>query len=265
MHKVKAFAKINLNLHVNARREDGYHLIDSLVIFSPEYFDEISFEKASEFSLKVTGSFAKKTLQNNNLIEKALDLFANETKNKDIKNFSIILNKNLPIASGIGGGSADCAATINFINNYFNLGFSKEQLAKLSLKLGADLPACIYSQPLIFEGIGEKISILPFTLPKFKIVLKTPNIKVETKYIFDEFKKLGKFTDKKNDLQKLSKVKTLKDFASYLKATENSLQAITTNHFKEVSKVLKEFKDDKTCLFSAMSGSGGTCFGVYKG
>ena len=194
MHKVSALAKVNLNLHVVARREDGYHLLDSLVIFAPNYYDEITFEKAPSFSLKVTGKYAEKTLQNSNLIEKALDLLVNETKNINIKNFAITLNKNLPIASGIGGGSADYAATINFINSFFKLGFSKQKLAQLSLKLGADLPACIYSKPLIFEGIGEKISILPFTLPKFKIVLKTPNIKVETKYIFDEFKKLGKFS-----------------------------------------------------------------------
>lgn len=265
MYKVKALAKVNLNLHVVSKRDDGYHLLDSLVIFTPNYYDEITFEKAPSFSLKVTGKYAEKILQNNNLIEKALDLFVSETKNKDIKNFTITLNKNLPIASGIGGGSADYAATINFINSFFKFGFSKQKLTQLSLKLGADLPICIYSKPLIFEGIGEKISILPFTLPKFKIVLKTPNIKVETKYIFDEFKKLGKFTDKKNDLQKLLKIKTLQGFIEYLKTTENTLQAITTYHFKEVDEVLKEFKDDKTCLFSAMSGSGGTCFGIYKG
>jgi 4-diphosphocytidyl-2-C-methyl-D-erythritol kinase len=258
---ITAPAKVNLNLHIVGRREDGYHLLDSLVVFEKSFYDRITFKRAGGFFLNAKDS----SLKNNNLIEKAINLLAEYTNNQDVKNWQIELKKNLPISAGIGGGSSNAAVTLNFINDYFKLNIPIKKLEELALKIGSDVPACLHQKPLIMSGIGEKIDILKQPLPPFKLILKTPAIRVDTKEIFSEFKKQQKpFSLKKNNLKKLNNIKKLDELIDYLKDTENSLQAITTHNYFQVNDTLKELQAMEGCLLARMSGSGGTCFGIFK-
>lgn len=255
---LSAFArpKVNLFLHVKGKREDGYHLLESLVVF-PTGGDKISVREGLGLALTVAGPFAEHVGDTeNNLVLRAAR--ALQDKAKCELGADITLNKNLPVAAGIGGGSADAAATLHLLNQLWNLDFSSRQLKEIGMLLGADVPACLRSRPLMLSGIGEKLADVD-RLPGFAILLINNRRPVVTA---DVFRKL--------DI--LSAPAPVFDFTSdnfdeligALGNCRNDLQVAALEVVPEISRVLYALDNLVGCRLSRMSGSGGTCFGIFE-
>ncbi len=256
MHKFKTFAKINLFLHIIGKREDGYHLLESIFYF-PEIYDEISFKEAEVTKLSITGRFAGKLDEKNNLVIKAFDILKKEFLKK-LPNLNFILEKNLPVSAGIGGGSANAGGVLRELNKYYKLGISNSELYKIGEKLGADVPPCIAFQACFVSGIGEKIDRIN-NFPELNILLVNPLKPVVTSEIFR--KGFANYSDplKDKNFENLS----LGELVSFLKEKKNDLYENALSLLPEISGVVKLIGKQKGCLLSRMSGSGATCFGIF--
>jgi 4-diphosphocytidyl-2-C-methyl-D-erythritol kinase len=243
--KTTAHAKINLSLRIVGKRDDGYHLLDSTVVFS-EYGDEIRVTESDTLSLEIVGEFAR-SLQSEphekNLVWKAA-IALREFSSKNC-GANITLTKNLPIASGIGGGSADAAATLIALNTFWGLNLSQETLADIALKLGADVPVCLYGKPAIMRGIGEDIREFTMAEKPF-IVLINPNKPLATTDVFREF---AKHHGSDNE-------EVTSEFS-------NDLEDAAIELMPEIGDILVSISYTKGCYLVNMSGSGATCFGLY--
>ena len=250
--RVCANAKVNLALHVVGELPGGLHRLDSLVAF-PDFGDELIFERAEELSLSVTGPFANQLIEENksvpNLVMKAAHLLKDPNQGA-----AITLIKNLPISSGIGGGSSDAAMTIQTLSRFWN-----KQIPPLDeiLKLGSDVPVCLSNDFQRMEGFGEKTTLLPMPYAMW-IVLANSGIKVSTRKIF------GSLRNKNNDgLELLGNRKDQDGFFNYLKRQRNDLEDVTCGLFPEVQYLLEAITATSNCKLCRMSGSGATCFGLY--
>jgi 4-diphosphocytidyl-2-C-methyl-D-erythritol kinase len=249
-------AKVNLYLHVTGRRDDGYHLLDTLVVF-PGLGDIITVAPAAQVTLTIEGRFANEIPEGpGNLVFKAAHLLSDEY---DItEGAKITLQKDLPIASGIGGGSADAAAALKALNTLWSLNLSEERLAELGLSLGADIPMCLGRKALFVGGIGEDLANAP-KMPKAGILLVNPLLPVSTPAVFKERK--GPFTPANRFSNELRNVEHL---AELLSTRTNDLAAPARRVEPHVGYVLDALDNISTSLLNRMSGSGGTCFSLFK-
>ena len=247
----KGCAKVNLALHVTGVQEDGYHILDSIVIFT-DIFDTLSFKKSRKNVLTLTGEFSKSLNIKTNSIIQALNLFENVLTD----HFYIHLEKNLPLGAGLGGGSADAAAVIRFITNYCRLPMPSP---KAISKIGADVPACVSSLASRVGGIGEIIKPIDISEIDLWIVLVNPRIFVATGIVFEEV------IEKHNQpLEPFTHFRKTEQFVEYLKRQRNDLQSIAANKWPEIKDVLDTIEQTQDVLLSRMSGSGSTCFGLYR-
>ena len=247
----KGCAKINLALHVTGIQADGYHALDSIVVFT-DVFDRLFFKRSLKNVVTLTGEFSGSINVQENSILQALKLFGNGLTDR----FSINLEKNLPIGAGLGGGSADAAAVIRFItNNSKHLMPSYEVLSKI----GADIPACVLSAASRVGGIGEIVRPLDMSEINLWVVLVNPDIFVSTGSIFEEV------TEKHNQpLESFIDLSSTDKFVDYLKRQRNDLQTIAIKKHPEINMVLPTIEETEDVLLSRMSGSGSTCFGLYR-
>lgn len=185
MHAIReiAPAKINLFLHVTGKREDGYHLLSSLVVFNNQLHDVITITDAEKFSFTMSGN-TEGIAEKDNLVVKAAQLFS--TIIGQPLNCAIALEKHIPIAAGLGGGSSDAAATIRALAKFWDIDVP-ETLVNALTELGADVPVCYYGKPCIMRGIGDIIEPLIYPLPHYSISLQTSQEKLMTKDIFAAF------------------------------------------------------------------------------
>jgi 4-diphosphocytidyl-2-C-methyl-D-erythritol kinase len=242
--RLRAPAKINLALHVTGKRADGYHLLDSLVVFT-QFGDELETAPAKGDSFEVVGPFAKGVPTDaSNLIIKARE--ALRLAHGASKPLAVRLTKNLPLASGIGGGSSDAAAYL--------AGFAQaaDDLAGMALKLGADLPMCLAAEPLRARGIGERIEILS-DFPALSLVLANPGVEVPTSEIFRRLP-----SPDNAPLPGLPEG----DVIEWLRGTRNDLQAPAIGFSPQIGECL-DMLERSGADFTRMSGSGATCFGVF--
>ena len=257
-----ASAKINLALHVTGRREDGYHLLDTLVTFA-EDGDELSFEAAAADSLAISGRFGPLLSGSNageadNLIIKARDLLraALDDTGQHHGPVAITLEKNLPVASGIGGGSADAAATLRGLMRLWGSELPSATLMHIALKLGADVPMCLSSVPLRARGIGEKLQ--PVNLPGYPMVLLNPLKPVSTPEIF---RRLDKRANAAIDGLPAEADETA--WLAAMRGLRNDLQGPAAALEPEIAEACDLLRQSEAEVFR-MSGSGATCFGLYK-
>nr|MBC8158527.1 4-(cytidine 5'-diphospho)-2-C-methyl-D-erythritol kinase [Alphaproteobacteria bacterium] len=198
-------AKINLYLHVTGRRDDGYHLLDSLIVFA-DVGDRIAVSPADDFSLDIDGPFSA-GLSNGpeNLVVRAARTLAELAEVRD--GARIRLTKTLPVASGIGGGSADAAATIRALMRLWEIEPHANALTEMALSLGADVPVCLAGQPSFMGGIGEDIDAAP-SLPPVWLVLVNPGVGVSTPSVFaarkEEFSAPARFDAPPADATRLA-------------------------------------------------------------
>ncbi|MDC3107904.1 4-(cytidine 5'-diphospho)-2-C-methyl-D-erythritol kinase [Paracoccaceae bacterium] len=247
----KGCAKINLALHVTGEKDDGYHILDSIVIFA-DIFDNLSFKKDRKNVLTFTGEFAKSLNVEKNSVTQALNLFGNLLT----EHFSINIEKNLPLGAGLGGGSADAAAIIRFMTNYCRHPMPSPEAIS---KIGADVPVCVLSLASRVGGIGEITRPIDISGIDLWIVLVNPRIFVATGSIFEEV------TEKHNEpLEPFASFRKTDQFIDYLKRQRNDLQSIAVNKWPEIKEVLNAIEKTQDVLLSRMSGSGSTCFGLYR-
>ena len=244
-------AKINLALHVTGVKKNGYHILDSIVIFT-DISDRLFIKKNGKNGLTFTGEFSNSLSLKKNTILQVFKLFEKVMTDT----FSIKLEKNLPIGAGLGGGSADAAAVIRFITNHLRYPMPS---SKAISKIGADIPACVLSVASKVEGIGEIVVPIDISGIDLWIVLVNPRIFVSTSSIFEEV------IEKHNEsLEPFNDFSSSDQFIDYLKRQRNDLQTIAVNKWPEISEVLDTLEETEDVLLSRMSGSGSTCFGLYR-
>ncbi len=256
--KELARAKVNLALHITGQREDGYHTLDSLVLF-PEIGDVVTVETAPRLALEISGEFAAQIQGNSaeNLVFKAAQVLAEHIPLNEAAR--ITLEKSLPVAAGIGGGSADAAATLRALSELWGTSPAPSDLAKLGLTLGADVPMCLEEKPARIRGIGEIIEPLQ-DFPKGAIVLVNPRIEVSTPAIFRVLEKKDN-----SPLPELPKTfESMKALANWLKSCRNDLQVPAISQAGAISEVLDVLAAQPETLLARMSGSGATCFALCE-
>lgn len=253
-------AKINLNLHVTGKTPQGYHLLDSVVVFA-DFGDELALSRATQTQLAISGPFsAGLQTQSNNLVIDAYDKLARELQ-VPLEPVRFDLRKNLPVASGIGGGSADAAAALRGLISLFDLEVSNSDLESLSLSLGADVPVCLAGRPVRMSGIGEKLQPI-HKIPQFDAILVNPGIGVSTAAIFESLAL-------KEDGEAFAALPTLPAatdkaaWIDWLKETKNDLQSAAQKLAPPINDVLEALQNTPSCQLARMSGSGATCFGLY--
>ena len=245
-----ANAKVNLALHVLGRRRDGYHLLDSLVVF-PSIADKLEIRESKRFSLTVVGEFSKLIDLENNSIIKAIMLIKEQLPSE----FSIHLEKNIPVGAGLGGGSADSAAVIRYFYKNYKIRMPANEIIS---QIGADVPVCISSKFQRVKGIGEVVSKISNPNLEVWIVLVNPRIYVSTSRIFECLQTLNN-----RALENFGTFKNSKELIKYLLRQRNDLEAVASENHPEINEVLIEIKKTKNNLLSRMTGSGSTCFGLY--
>lgn len=269
---VLAPAKINLSLKVTGRLANGYHLLDSLVAFS-DIGDRLRFEAASGFHFTITGPFAgdfqpddlSAAPDSGNLVVRAAHAMAAVTgRSLDLR---LTLEKNLPLASGIGGGSADAAATVWGLIQFWDLPSGPPRallrpasplpwLADLLAGLGADVPVCFVCEPVQMRGVGERLDRIDFT-PELPILLVNPGLPCPTAPVFRALD--GNFTAE-IPVPPLLSAAALFDFMT---AADNDLTRTAIASVPEIAFILQDIAAYDGCRIARMSGSGATCFGLF--
>jgi 4-diphosphocytidyl-2-C-methyl-D-erythritol kinase len=248
-------AKINLYLHITGKRDDGFHILDSLVIFA-NYGDIVTVNSSTKLTLTINGPFANTlSVGDDNLVIKAaqtLAKFANIEPKAEI-----VLTKNLPISSGIGGGSADAAATLHALAKLWKISLSKVDFMHLAQMLGSDVSVCIAGIPSFMSETGEKIIPAPF-LPDFWMVLVNPNVPVSTQDVFSKY--IPKFTIKK---QFQGIFKNTDRMCNVLATYTNDLTVAAITVAPVIGDVLTELQATEGNMLVRLSGSGATCFAIF--
>ncbi len=245
-----ARAKINLCLHVTGQRGDGYHLLDSLVVFA-DLGDRITCTPAETVSLTLAGpEAAGLAADDDNLVLRAARAFGGP------QGAAITLDKRLPVASGIGGGSADAAATLVALAKLWRLGLPD---AGAVLRLGADVPVCLAGHPARMRGVGEVVSPLPQPLPPAHLVLVNPRVHVATPTIFKALPR----KDNPPLPTELPRLKSLPELAAFLMMQRNDLEAPALAAEPVIGTVKSALGAQPGCHLARMSGSGATCFGLF--
>ena len=254
---VLAPAKINLYLHVLGRRPDGYHLLDSLVVFAG-CGDRIEVAAAETLRLTVDGPFASDIpTGEDNLVLRAARVLADEVGRPAAA--AIHLTKSLPVASGIGGGSSDAAATLRALLRLWRIDIGEERLRQLALGLGADVPMCLSGRPSFVGGIGDRLDPAP-DLPPCAVVLINPRVALPTPQVFA--RRAGPFSQAARfDGVRLTDARAL---AGLLARRRNDLAAAAMAIAPEVASVLDALAATPGVLLARMSGSGATCFGLCE-
>jgi len=253
-------AKLNLTLEVVGRRADGYHLLDSLVAFT-DYGDQLTATEAADLTLTLDGPFGGILLGDpmENLVLKAARLLAAEAG--ITAGAALALTKRLPVASGIGGGSSDAAATLLALSALWRLSPASEDLARLALKLGADVPVCLAARTARLEGIGERVTPAP-PVPAAPIVLVNPGVGLPTPKVFQA--RRGDFSPGAGPAGVLATSPTdAAGLAEALRPSANDLTAPAIALLPVIGRVLARLDATDGCLIARMSGSGATCFALF--
>lgn len=262
---VSAPAKINLFLHIVGRRRDDMHELQSLFAFA-RYGDELYLDAASELTLEISGPFAEALGKacprlDSNIIVQAAHLYAQRVGQSDIA-VRIRLKKSLPVEAGIGGGSADAAATLRGLRKVWALPTSDAELEEIAADLGADVPACVNTQPKLVEGIGERIWGLSH-FAGVPILLANPRENLSTAAVFAHYARSNKGFSPKIDLslyQNLDQPNLLE----IIRETQNDLEATAAELCPDIGVMIDELARLPGALSARMSGSGATCFAIFE-
>lgn len=254
-----ARAKVNLALHVTGRRSDGYHELDSLVVF-PEIGDRLSIEADDHVSLHVHGRFADaltETPARDNLVVRAAECLLARL-GADGLGARMTLQKSVPVAAGIGGGSSDAAAALRLLRELWAPALPDADLAALALPLGADVPMCLLEQPARIGGIGEDITPIAM-MPRFGMVLVNPGTALATPAVF---RALERRSNPPLPTLPAAGFPTLPDLLDWVEPTRNDLEPPAITLLPEIADVLEALRAAPETRLTRMSGSGATCFAI---
>jgi len=248
----KSYAKINLFLKLTGKRPNGYHELESLFAFL-DIYDLLEVLESDNFSFEIDGEFSEGLNAKQNIITKILDFFVTEFKISH--NLKIHLTKNIPVGAGLGGGSSNGAYFMKALNEIFSLSLSKQDLQKISLQFGSDIPFFFEDQASIVAGCGELIEPYP-SFNEISALLINPKIHLSTPEVFAKFS--ANFSTK-NTMEILQK----KDVFNLLENFPNDLTKPAISILSDIENILKQLKNQKAKI-AKMSGSGATCFGIFN-
>lgn len=252
----KAYAKINLGLDVLRKREDGYHEV-SMIMQSVDLYDTLSLRKHTDGEIKLRTNLPWLPSDRRNLVYKAAELFRESLHIRE--GIHITLNKKIPVAAGMAGGSSDAAATLAGLNQLFVAGLSDDDLKKMGVKLGADVPYCIQLGTALSEGIGELLTPLK-PMPDCHILLVKPDISVSTKYVYEHLDLSDDVSHP--DIPGMLASIELGNLNRLTALMDNILQSVTIREYPIIEEIKKHMLE-YGALTSLMSGSGPTVFGIY--
>ncbi|MEM9124105.1 MAG: 4-(cytidine 5'-diphospho)-2-C-methyl-D-erythritol kinase [Pseudomonadota bacterium] len=257
-------AKVNLTLRITGRRADGYHKLSSLIVFA-SLGDRVAVDQAAEWGVSLTGPLAgplKAEPPEANLAVRAAKALAAALGRPSGEAVHIRLEKHIPMAAGLGGGSADAAAVLRLLAKAWG-DVDPAILHPIALGLGADIPVCVFNAPALAEGIGEVLTPLP-ALPDLPAVLVNPQVPVPTGPVFARLKAAG--SPLRDDTALADGVKAGLSFGGLIDAVgreRNDLEAPAIHLQPVIADVLDALRATTGCVLARMSGSGATCFGVF--
>ncbi len=254
---LKALAKINLGLDVVRRREDGYHEV-RMVMQTIHLYDRLEMEKTATPGIELSTNLSYLPVNENNLVYRAGKLLMDEFGIAE--GIKVYLNKRIPVAAGMAGGSTDAAAMLYGMNELFELELSREQLMERGVKIGADVPYCLMRGTALAEGIGEKLTPLA-PMVKCPVLIAKPAISVSTKFVYQNLK-LDADT-KHPDIDRLIKDIRAQDLGAIAGDMGNVLESVTIPNYPVIAQI-KEQMMDSGAINAMMSGSGPTVFGLFE-
>lgn len=256
----QAPAKVNLTLRVLGRRADGYHTLESIVTFAA-VGDRLSLTRGAELTLAQRGPTASLTgAPDDNLVLKAARALAAQVPGLKLGRFR--LDKRLPVAAGLGGGSADAAAALRLLARANRLERDDPRLFAAARGTGADVPVCLDPRPRLMSGIGEVLSA-PLALPSFAAVLVNPGVAVPTRDVFATLRIVGAPRDA-TDIDALARAPTTEAALALIAAQSNDLEAAAIRIAPVIADVLAALHALPGCRLARMSGSGATCFAIFS-
>jgi 4-diphosphocytidyl-2-C-methyl-D-erythritol kinase len=252
-------AKVNLYLHVGAPGPDGYHPLCSLMAFA-DFGDRLTTHEAEALTLDVCGPFARGLAgEADNLVLRAARALIAEAR-RPPPPMGLTLEKRLPVAAGLGGGSSDAGATLRLLSDEFRFSLGDERLEALAASLGADGAACLWGRPVTAQGRGERLSPAP-GLPELDVVLVNAGVAVSTADVYRRFDAMGSFGDVEPPVAPET-FDTAAELAGWLSVQRNDLEPAAISTAPEVGAVLETLANEPEALLARVSGSGGTCFAL---
>ncbi len=256
----RAPAKVNLTLRVLGRRADGYHELESLVVFA-DYGDRLTFTPGGALSLTLSGATASEAgADADNLVFKAARALA--ARIPDLILGAFHLEKNLPVAAGLGGGSSDAAAALRLIAQANKLALDNPHLQDATRATGADVPVCLDPRPRLMRGIGEQLSE-PLPLPQLPTVLVNPGVALATKHVFAGLNASTQLGAPFDLVGAIAKLESRDQLLHMLETQPNALEAPAIVLQPVIADVLTVLRGLAGCQLARMSGSGATCFGLF--
>lgn len=256
--KLKSRAKINLSIDVLGKRQDGYHLVE-MIMQTIDLYDLIEVKERQDDKIIIKSNSEEIPLDSNNLVYKAVDLIK-KTFNVD-KGLDIYIQKNIPVAAGMAGGSSNAAAILVGLNKIWQLNLTNRQLEEIGLKLGADIPFCINGGAALAEGIGEKLTSIEGLNRDVSILVCKPNLFVSTKEVYECID--SKDIEKRPDTQFLIKCLKNNEIKQLAENMFNVLEEVTAVKHPVIQQI-KDTMINNKALGAMMSGSGPTVFGLYE-
>ena len=256
--QLKSRAKINLSIDVLGKRQDGYHLVE-MIMQTIDLYDIIKIKEIDIDEISINSNSGEIPLNENNIVYKAAKLLKNKFNIK--RGVEIFIEKNIPVAAGMAGGSSNAAAVLVGLNKLWNLNLSERKLQEIGLKLGADVPFCISGNAALAQGIGEELSYIK-GLPKDTIILVCkPNLFVSTKDVYEglDLKNIENRPDNNLLIQYLEKG----NINLLAKNMVNVLETVTSKMHEDI-KYIENIMLEHNALGSMMSGSGPTVFGLFE-
>lgn len=254
---LKSRAKVNLSIDVLGKREDGYHLVE-MIMQTIDLYDKLKITEIEENSILIKSNSLDIPLNEDNIMYKAVNLLRDQFNIE--KGIEISIEKNIPVAAGMAGGSSNAAAVLVGLNKLWNLGLSENELKDIGLKLGADVPFCITGGSALAEGIGEELTNIKGLPEDLNILVCKPNIFVSTKEVYqslnmDKVKRRPKNKELIDALQK-------EDVKFISENMVNVLEEVTSLKYSEIGQI-EDIMIKNKALGSMMSGSGPTVFGLF--
>ncbi|RDC49592.1 4-(cytidine 5'-diphospho)-2-C-methyl-D-erythritol kinase [Acinetobacter sp. RIT592] len=254
---LKSRAKVNLSIDVLGKREDGYHLVE-MIMQTIDLYDKLKITEIEENSILIKSNSLDIPLNEDNIMYKAVNLLKNQFNIE--KGIEISIEKNIPVAAGMAGGSSNAAAVLVGLNKLWNLGLSENELKDIGLKLGADVPFCITGGSTLAEGIGEKLTNIKGLPEDLNILVCKPNIFVSTKEVYQSLNmdKVKRRPQNKELIDALQK----EDVKFISENMVNVLEEVTSLKYSEIGQI-EDIMIKNKALGSMMSGSGPTVFGLF--
>ena len=251
---ILASAKLNLALHITGKRPDGYHLLDSLVAFT-EFGDRLTLTPADTLSLEVRGEFASDLEASQNLVWRAAVLLQQHIGRA--LGAAILLQKNIPVGAGLGGGSSDAAAALRGLCALWEVDIERGTLTHIAQALGSDMPVCEADHPACMSGIGERIEPVALDTEVW-LVLVNPRRVLATADVYREYS--GQYRPASTHVCHIPGMDVLLDVIAPM---HNDLQLPAIRRLPVISEIIAALSGTPGCLLARMSGSGATCFGIY--